>query len=378
MATIKGKWQWNATIDDNMTDPYHESITFESNNEKFVSISKMWTTGINMIIYYDSSDRYVQFRDCSEPEVETINEKYRVMDFGEIEQGISEGLYEFIVANAEPYFPTIAEKLAVIAENEQRVYDKGYQVGNDAGYDEGLEVGYEDGFAKAESDFWDMIQDHGNRTDYGQAFRNWRSRTEYLRPKYKVVPTASTSAMNTFYNCEGLKKVEAEYFDFSKKARGGYQGSGWYHTFTTCGELEEIEDIGMMPDTDYTNTFQYCTNLKKVAKITVDVNTVISPTIFGSCPALESVTFDGEIGYGMNLKWSTKLTEKSIRNIIEHLSDNVSGKTLTLSKAAVDEAFKFVSEYEDGTRFEVLGSAEDNPYWPQLRDSKPNWQITLV
>lgn len=270
---------------------------------------------------------------------------------------------------------TIAEKLTQIAENEQKVYDAGYQEalkvgGNDEWYAKGKQEEYDA--------FWNMIQDHGNRTDYGQAFRNWRSSTEYLRPKYKVVPTASTSAMNTFYNCEGLKKVEAKYFDFSKKTRGGYQGSGWYHTFTTCGELEEIEDIGIMPDTDLTNTFAHCPNLTKIVMIRVDVNTVISSGIFENCKSLESVTFDGEIGYGMNLKWSTKLTETSIRNIIEHLSDNVSGKTLTLSKAAVDEAFKFVSDLTDGTPFEVLGSAEDNPYWPQLRDSKPNWQITLI
>lgn len=252
---------------------------------------------------------------------------------------------------------TISANNVIIAQNEQRVYNAGKQAEYDA--------------------FWNMIQDHGNRTDYGQAFRNWRSSTEYLRPKYKVVPTASTSAMNTFYNCEGLKKVEAEYFDFSKKARGGYKGSGWYHTFTACDELEEIEDIGIMPDTDLTNTFAHCPNLKKIAMIRVDANTVISSGIFEGCKSLESVTFDGEIGYGMNLKWSTKLTRASIENIINHLSDNGSGKTLTLSKAAVDEAFRGISAGD----FTTIVPGSSSLDWFNLTHDATvykQWTITLV
>ena len=260
---------------------------------------------------------------------------------------------------------SITEKLASATANVEKVFRSGEEQGYFEGYMNGLCAGghidgYQAGKKEEYDAFWNMIQDHGNRTDYGQAFRNWRSRTEYLRPKYKVVPTASTSAMNTFYNCEGLKKVEAEYFDFSKKARGAYQGSGWYHTFTTCGELEEIEDIGIMPDTDLTNTFAHCPNLKKIAMIRVDVNTVISSGIFEGCKSLESVTFDGEIGYGMNLKWSTKLDWKSIANIVTHLSDSVTGKTLTLSKTAVEST---------GT---------DMQSWHEFTWMKPNWTITLA
>jgi hypothetical protein len=91
------------------------------------------------------------------------------------------------------------------------------------------------------------------------------------------------------------------------------------------------------------------------------------------CSRLENITFEGVIGSDIDFKLSTKLTEASIRSIIEHLSDTASGKTLTLSKVAVDNAFVF---YWDGGR--VPGSDETNPFWPQLRDSKPNWTITLV
>lgn len=263
---------------------------------------------------------------------------------------------------------------------EAEGYRDGYQEGEATGFDNGYHLGNEEGFENGKQSeydaFWNMIQDNGNRTDYGQAFRNWRSRTEYLRPKYKVVPTAPTSAMNTFYNCEGLKKVEAEYFDFSKKARGGYQGSGWYHTFTTCGELEEIEDIGIMPDTDLTNTFAHCSKLKKIAMVRVNINTVISSGLFEGCRALESVAFEGEIAYSINLKWSTRLNRASIENIITCLADGITGKTLTLSKAAVDEAFRGISAGDFTTIVEGTNSV-DWITWSGMVVSK-GWTLTLI
>lgn len=373
MATIKGKWRWNDVVTCNWEVPHTwDSVSFTSNGTQFTSLHRDWSAGYHYIEYGWVNGEFVLVG-ISANEWDnffTVDEVYRIMDFGEFEQEISDDLYNFIVANSEPYRPTIAEKLAVIAENEPKVYDAGYNSGYKVGFEEGKAGdGYGEGFEagkQAEYDaFWDVIQDHGNRTDYGQAFKNWRCK--YIHPKYKVVPTASTAAMNTFYNNDDLKKVEAEYFDFSKKPRGAYQGSGWYHTFTTCAELEEIEDIGIMPDTDLTNTFQYCTKLKKIAMIRVDVNTVISSTVFGRCDSLESVTFEGEIGYGMNLSSSTKLTWASIENIINHLSDTASGKTLTLSRAAVDKAF----ETED-----LFGTETDE--WDTLYSSKPNWTITLV
>jgi hypothetical protein len=94
---------------------------------------------------------------------------------------------------------------------------------------------------------------------------------------------------------------------------------------------------------------------------------------FKGCANLKNIVFEGVIGEDINFQWSTKLTEASIRSIITHLSDTASGKTLTLSKVAVDNAFMFSGDGGD-----VPGTDESNPYWPQLRDSKPNWTITLV
>lgn len=409
MAKIKGYWKWHEdeSTGEWISGDFRWNCSFESNGQTFTEIETYYNTGVQYIGYIgEGTNKSVRsFSSQGDEIVATWNTKYLVMNFGATWQDIDDELYSFITNHADSW--GMSDRLITIYNNEQKVYDKGYQVGEKAGdaagYDrgyakgeqdgysagelkgyndgktegraegkaEGLKEGYDngyqdglassEGYSKAESDFWDTVQDYGNRTDYSMAFRNWRC--EHLHPKYKVVPTTANSAINTFYNNDGLKKVEAKYFDFSNKPRGGYSGSGWYHTFTTCGELEEVEDIGIMPDFDMANTFQYCGKLKKVAKITVDVNTVISTTIFEGCKSLESVTFDGEIGYGMNLKWSTKLNRASIENIINHLSDNVSGKTLTLSTTAVNKAFPDLSNNED---------------WGALVMAHQNWSISLV
>lgn len=430
MAKIKGYWKWHEdeSTGEWISGDYRWNCSFESNGQTFTAIETYYNTGVQCILYIgEGTNKFVRsFTSQGDEIVATWDTKYLVMNFGATWQDIDDELYSFITNHADSW--GMSDRLITIYDNEQKVYDKGYQVGEKAGdaagynrgyadgeqdgysagelkgyndgktegraegkaegLKEGYDNGYQDGLVSSEAyekgkqaeynAFWNMIQDHGNRTDYGQAFRNWRSSTEYLRPKYKVVPTASTSAMNTFYNCEGLKKVEAEYFDFSKKARGGYQGSGWYHTFTTCGELEEIEDIGIMPDTDLTNTFAHCPNLKKIAMIRVDANTVISSGIFEGCKSLESVTFDGEIGYGMNLKWSTKLNLASMQNIVAclaELAEGVSGKTLTLSETAVN-AIRGVS----GADFVTPSTGTLTVEWLNIQSEaqRKGWDIVLA
>ncbi len=81
---------------------------------------------------------------------------------------------------------SIAEDLLTIAENVPRVHQAGY--------------------AKCESDFCEAFQNHGTRDNYEYAFNFWDK--EYIRPKYKVVPTSMLISMFQ-YNVK-LKAVEKE------------------------------------------------------------------------------------------------------------------------------------------------------------------------
>lgn len=287
---------------------------------------------------------------------------------------------------------TISSNNAIIAENEQKVFDAGYTLGNDRGYDEGLEVGYdkgvEDGKAlgdyskgvedgkQAEYDaFWDMVQESGKRTEYTYAFSRWAS--EYIRPKHKVVLTVAGSQKNIFYMNKYIKKIEADYFDFSQLPRGTNDSQAFSYCFTSSTKLEEIEDIGLPISYSYAYAFAWCTELRKIAKITVDANTILS-NAFTSCLKLEDITFAGEIGNSIDFKDSTLLTKDSITNIINHLSDTASGKTLTLSQTAVATAFEVWSaDYDgDGKTDAWIGNGEEE--WYELITPKSNWNIVVV
>lgn len=239
---------------------------------------------------------------------------------------------------------TVFESLKRVSENVTRVYQSGIAVGlNQAG-----EV--------VKNEFWDDFTDSGTRTNYGYAFRHWGC--EYIRPTRKIIPTDNQSGCNTFFKNTKLKKVEAAYFDFSQKGRGTNSQQGYYYTFYGCSALEEVEDIGMQADYGYSAAFSNCPELHTIAKIRCDENTGFTETL-DYATALENVTFEGVIGKNLNVRWSKKLSKDSITNIVSCLSDTASGKTLTLSKTAVNNAFT---------------DAE----WTALADTKKNWTVSLL
>ena len=115
------------------------------------------------------------------------------------------------------------------------------------------------------------------------------------------------------------------------------------------------------------NTFAACLYLKRIRKLIVAETTQYSYN-FGSCNSLEEITFEGIIGNNINFAPCKKLNKASITSIITHLSSTTSGKTLTLSKTAVNKAF---ATTEGGTD----GSSSDE--WAALIATKTNWTITL-
>lgn len=255
---------------------------------------------------------------------------------------------------------SITEKLASATANVEKVFRSGEEQGYSEGYLNGLCAGghldgYQAGKKEEYDAFWDALQNKGQRTNYMYGFAFWNA--EKFHPKYKIVPTEQSR--NIFHTFRGIKKLEAKYIDLSQVPRGTYDGVSMSYAFYDCLELEEIEDIGLMPSYSYYAAFSNDSKLKKIAKITVDRETILK-AIFNYCQSLEEVFFDGEIGDDIDLHWSKGLKWSSIANIVTHLSDSVTGKTLTLSKTAVEST---------GT---------DMQSWYEFTWMKPNWTITLA
>jgi hypothetical protein len=264
-------------------------------------------------------------------------------------EGYTEGKADGVAEGIETGYAT--GKADGITEGIATGKAEGIEIGRVEGYEQGEAAGKQE---ESEA-FWNGFTDNGKRTSYSSAFNNWGN--EYIRPTRKIIPKTAGSASSTFNKSVNLKKVEAEYFDFSQKPRGTNNSNGYYYTFFMSTKIEEIEDIGIQADFGFSNTFSDCYALHTIAMLRCDENTLFDAKVFQSCSQLKNIAFDGVIGQTVDIHWSP-LTADSMRSIITHLSDAASGKTLTLSTTAKTNAFT---------------DAE----WATLIATKSNWTISL-
>lgn len=220
----------------------------------------------------------------------------------------------------------VFDNQGVISNNNTKVHNSGY----DKGKEEGVALGYEEGYLQSESDFWDAVQDSGNRDVVEYMFCRWGR--EYIRPKYKVVYVSGRILAMFSYNSK-LKKVEKGYFDLSTYTPTiGLGGGCVYSVFYNCPELEEIEDIGIQAGSYY-YTFNRCRKLHTIEVMRCTAEGRYDAP-FSYCYALQNITTEGEIGNDISFKDSSLLTIKSLMSIINALVDystNESGTTHTLT-----------------------------------------------
>ena len=269
---------------------------------------------------------------------------------------------------------SIAEKLTTIAENQQRVFDAGRNIGGgggdyDSGYNEGYSNGYDSGFNEghdigysegenAEHDrFWDNYQDNGNRVNYQFAFAGGWGADNFM-PKYDIIPT---SLNTTFHSFAGTG------FDIAARLEelGVTLDTSKCTNFASTFMWANIERLGVIDLTSASNgelssTFAYG-NITTIDKLIVKPENAFSYA-FTSNKALTNITFEGNIGNNISFQWQDKLTRASIESVINHLSTTASGKTATFSRTSVTNAF---------------GSTTASA-WTTLVNSKSNWTISLV
>lgn len=265
-------------------------------------------------------------------------------------------------------------------------YNQGWDIGYRSGFDEGMsrsDVRYEEGLTEGKEqgksevyseiepinaqlentlngtdtggksyydEFWDFYQQNGNRTDYqygGFAGVGWTDET--YKPKYPVKPIYGYGMYT------GCRMTNILDIDTSK-------ATSITNLFYVCRFLERVGIISAVSSSDATNVFSYCAELKTIDKFIVTEQLPYSNAFF-NCTSLENLTIEGVIGQdGFDVQWSTKLSNESIISIINALSTTASGKSVTLSKVAVESAF---------------GSTESEE-WISLITARSNWTINLV
>ena len=227
---------------------------------------------------------------------------------------------------------------------------------------------------KAENDaFWDAYQQNGTRTNYDKAFGGIGWDDASFKPKYNI----KISSNDMMFGSTAIKDLGAAL------RKAGVTMTLALNSYGRMYQGALLERIGGIiyeyPLRAFSYTFydnKKLVAIEDVIPLTENGNCTFSAT-FTNCYELVDVRFSGVIGQnGLDLHWSTKLSYHSIYNIIEHLSDNptVTSPTITLSLTAVNEAFKKINDFDKGDY--IIGS--ETGEWEELVASKPNWNIVLA
>lgn len=250
---------------------------------------------------------------------------------------------------------TIAEKLTQISENEQKVYEAGYEKGK-------AEGGGNDAF-------WDVYQDRGNNkmSHYMFAGNGWNDET--FKPRYDIkfrYGCTYTFALSLMTDIVASLQAQRVTLDTKEASNLTYL---CYSMNSRSFPVLDTTGVTGYTYTSMRGIFYEAEQLEYIDKIKTN-ETIFYNDWFHGCDKLKDVTFEGVIGNDIDFQYSTLLSKASIKNIIGCLSDTASDetKTLTLSKTAVESAFGDTDEQaeisisgkqSDGFYIVTFGSRED-------------------
>ena len=269
--------------------------------------------------------------------------------------------------NAEKIYNNVLHMLETATENVEKVYNTGYKLGiRDGGYEDGKKAEY--------NAFWDSYQ-NAKRKNWSNAFqdKSWNDTTFF--PKYDIKPVGIASAL--FRYC-GITDLEGRLNECGVilDTSGATLNCAFGESTITRAPTIDVTNCKAASDTN--GLFSGCVSLKSIKKIIIDETIPFNATAFGNCPALEDITFEGTIGCDIDFRSCKQLTKESIMSIVNHLApreSDISGKTLTLSKTAVDREFEGVGAADFVT---VVPGSDSLEWYNIITFEKPNWEFNLV
>ena len=209
---------------------------------------------------------------------------------------------------------TVAEQILRAKDD----YDRVHEAGRQKGHLEGREA--------YRSDFWAEFQQNGNCHNYDSAFRGDFFNDAIYNPTYPIIASDTYGASYMFMNNKRLTDT---------KVTVSVPGLGNGMVFYQASRLKRIPTLEISDKTTFSNWF-------------------------AGCSALEEMNVVGTIAQNeFDVRWSTGLSKESLTGIIRALSDTTTGLTVTLSLAAVRNAFT-------------------DQEWDSLLSTKTNWTVSLI
>lgn len=223
---------------------------------------------------------------------------------------------------------SIAEKLQTIAENEQRVYDKGYSDGfNSAPPDLLPYLKYID-FKKVELP--DNMRNVVLNVPQVEKFNSYQQFALNNATSITIICNACIELNQTFYNCKSLKSIEV----IKENGGSAFSGSGGAtFTFHGCDLLEEIiGEFDFSQSTGTNNPFFNCLQLKemrwKPLSLSVAITVAQSPNL--SLETIQSI-FDGLA----TVETAQTLTLHANLKILQSQVDSANAKGWTVAGGTV-------------------------------------------
>ena len=233
----------------------------------------------------------------------------------------------------------IMDKLTLIAQNEEQVYEAGKK----SQYNE----------------FWDALQQNGNRKNYDGGFGGWSE--SIFKPKYNIQPT---SAIYMFRGFQG----EIDMVEYLNEC-------GVILDFSNCRNFSnfmlwsKISRMGVIDTSSATSISFYYAYLLNTVDLLILKDDGTQSVGFQDCSKLKNITIEGVIGKTLNMQWCP-LSKESIISVINALSTTTSKLTVTFKKTAINDAFGI--DIDDETTY-----PEGSEFY-NLRNSKSNWTFSYV
>jgi hypothetical protein len=223
---------------------------------------------------------------------------------------------------------SIAEKLQTIAENEQKVYD--------AGYNKGKAEGGGDNYY---DEIWDSYLKNGTITNCDYIFAGIGWNDAIFNPPHRIAPKTAYR----MFIATGITDISKADMNFSNCTNLNDFAAG-----STALQKVGVIDISKA-SSGASWLFGNCKNLHTIEKI-ITVEARVYSSTFNGTTSLVNITFEGEIGRTINFQ-SSPLSVASMKSIISHLKNyNDTDKDLTYTLTfSCWEALEADSTSPDGT-----------------------------